>query len=1057
MHRSHEIKPDQTNKQPYNDQAPIPVKFVDSIQLLDAASHRKCSIEYIDSKPLAHGQKHDVTNEKSTDILAMRKALTRVKQTLDSNRSPQSIKFTQSITQSSHNAAKLRLQHVYELSQTQPNIEINTFNKNHIHHTKTISDPSAAHRLATPVSIDLPKPRLRPRAISTGNGAVCNPVVDMIAPYTSTTSSCASTPLRCTPPRLNRFLSHHIPSTNTSATSSPSRSLRTLKQRMKSRTNTPKLQNDDDQPFSPLSAPATIRARCNSVSDKSLTPVIGSMISPMTTVTPTHQLNSIRRHTVPSMRSNNSLNASNDQQVYMMRTPLSIHTPLSINNSCRSSSEIAFSNNSNALTPSDVRYTYNSRSSSPLPNQADSIIMPAYSLSSTPIASVYPTPKHIQQVELPMDDIEQSQLINNHKTAPLQIDTIASLIHHEPVTDYRSPVHGVNPFGLKLQLNNDDSAPHSFLNELQQTPHSDQPVEHTVSHTSTESHQPERGNLRRSATTGARTMHRKRASYDITQNGSLQLGGGYEIGRDGVVNVPFATRASTQHIQLYAPEPLSASSNTSVNTVSSNDMDQSIHSYTSITSSISELSSTRSISENVPSSGTPNVAMQSLPSPPRMTSAPTSTQSRHRQPSLGVPIKLHDLVKLGELGRGATGPVIKALYLPTLTIVALKSVRIDNNNERHQMLKELKAFHTVHSANILSFIGASFNDGKLTMVLEYMNRGSLDQVVKRHGALCEDTIRTVAEQTLHGLQHLHYRHTVHRDIKPANILVNSSGTCKISDFGLLKQLDNTNAMCNTFVGTLMYLSPERVTGDNFSYPSDIWSLGLALIYCAQQSLPVPKDYWALVTMFKEHQSDKIDSTNKSSNNTTHTGNDRSPFDLDPSKFSVEFCDFIRCCMCKDPLKRSTATQLLQHPFIKSPLGMCRNKHISAYAQLLDTNMIELNKLVDAVLQHYYADCIQWKQDSKDIARIKHIAEQLGCAELVVGNAFRDKFNAQLINAEAPLVTLAQNYHSDMSSSSDDELMDSCIDSEISDVFNSCDDIELKPIDAILTAIQLSER
>lgn len=49
---------------------------------------------------------------------------------------------------------------------------------------------------------------------------------------------------------------------------------------------------------------------------------------------------------------------------------------------------------------------------------------------------------------------------------------------------------------------------------------------------------------------------------------------------------------------------------------------------------------------------------------------------------------------------------------------------------------------------------------------------------------------------------------------------------QISDFGLLKQLDATNQMASTFVGTLLYLSPERITGEAFSYPSDVWSWGI---------------------------------------------------------------------------------------------------------------------------------------------------------------------------------------------------------------------------------------
>ena len=72
------------------------------------------------------------------------------------------------------------------------------------------------------------------------------------------------------------------------------------------------------------------------------------------------------------------------------------------------------------------------------------------------------------------------------------------------------------------------------------------------------------------------------------------------------------------------------------------------------------------------------------------------------------------------------------------------------------------------------------------------------------------------------------KHQVHRDIKPANILVSSSGAVKLSDFGISKELGMTIGLCNTFLGTMIYMSPERIYGKKYSYSSDIWSLGLML-------------------------------------------------------------------------------------------------------------------------------------------------------------------------------------------------------------------------------------
>jgi serine/threonine protein kinase len=67
---------------------------------------------------------------------------------------------------------------------------------------------------------------------------------------------------------------------------------------------------------------------------------------------------------------------------------------------------------------------------------------------------------------------------------------------------------------------------------------------------------------------------------------------------------------------------------------------------------------------------------------------------------------------------------------------------------------------------------------------------------------------------------------VHRDLKPANIMLTASGLCKISDFGISKQLEETRSVAMTQVGTTMYMAPERFRGDTYSYPSDVWAVGV---------------------------------------------------------------------------------------------------------------------------------------------------------------------------------------------------------------------------------------
>mmetsp|Transcript_22053 Transcript_22053/g.19618 ORF Transcript_22053/g.19618 Transcript_22053/m.19618 type:complete len:156 (+) Transcript_22053:469-936(+) len=93
--------------------------------------------------------------------------------------------------------------------------------------------------------------------------------------------------------------------------------------------------------------------------------------------------------------------------------------------------------------------------------------------------------------------------------------------------------------------------------------------------------------------------------------------------------------------------------------------------------------------------------------------------------------------------------------------------------------------------------------------------------------LPEYVIGRCAYQLLKALSFLHKeRHQIHRDMKPENILVNSFGEFKLTDFGISKQLLNTLNLCKTFVGTLAYMSPERMNSETYTFPSDIWSLGL---------------------------------------------------------------------------------------------------------------------------------------------------------------------------------------------------------------------------------------
>jgi serine/threonine protein kinase len=189
----------------------------------------------------------------------------------------------------------------------------------------------------------------------------------------------------------------------------------------------------------------------------------------------------------------------------------------------------------------------------------------------------------------------------------------------------------------------------------------------------------------------------------------------------------------------------------------------------------------------------------------------------------------------------------------------------------------------------------------VNLVMEYMDGGSLEDLVQAGGCQDEAVLADIARQTLNGLNYLHSHKSIHRDIKPANILCSSSGLIKISDFGISIILDNTAIMAQSFVGTVCYMSPERIVGERYSFPSDIWSFGLTLLAVACGKFPITDisandGYWGMIKAIC----------------------DENP-PIPSEEFSNNFSDFISICLIKDHQTRAKIDELNKHDF--SSIGM----------------------------------------------------------------------------------------------------------------------------------------
>ena len=206
-------------------------------------------------------------------------------------------------------------------------------------------------------------------------------------------------------------------------------------------------------------------------------------------------------------------------------------------------------------------------------------------------------------------------------------------------------------------------------------------------------------------------------------------------------------------------------------------------------------------------------------------------------------VSLDELAVVGACGKGAGGVVQKAVHIPTGTFLAVKIVQMNVQPEiRKRIIGELRALHDARCPYVVAYRGAFFGDGSVSIVLEYADGGSVADVTSRLGFIEEHALREIARQTLLGLEYLHVtKKIVHRDVKPSNILVNTDGSAKISDFGVSGHLADSVAKCDSWVGTVTYMSPERISGEAYAFDSDVWSLGLALLECATGRFPYPPE------------------------------------------------------------------------------------------------------------------------------------------------------------------------------------------------------------------------
>lgn len=248
-----------------------------------------------------------------------------------------------------------------------------------------------------------------------------------------------------------------------------------------------------------------------------------------------------------------------------------------------------------------------------------------------------------------------------------------------------------------------------------------------------------------------------------------------------------------------------------------------------------------------------------------------------------------------KIGQGGYGYVCKAWDHVTHAWVAIKIINLeDAGDEIEDVHQEISVMSNMHCNQLTKFFDSYVVDNSLWIIMEYLEAGSLLDMIKENGPLEEVHIAFIMRELLVALKYLHEQRKIHRDVKAGNLLVARDGAVKLADFGVTGQLTDSMDKRKTQVGTPFWMAPEVITQSNYDGCADIWSTGITAIELSQGAPPYANKIHPFQVIFLIP---------------------KSPPPKLEGNFSQDFKDFVSQCLQKIPADRPSASELLSHPFI----------------------------------------------------------------------------------------------------------------------------------------------
>ncbi|MEA2600605.1 MAG: eukaryotic-like serine/threonine-protein kinase [Acidobacteriota bacterium] len=185
-----------------------------------------------------------------------------------------------------------------------------------------------------------------------------------------------------------------------------------------------------------------------------------------------------------------------------------------------------------------------------------------------------------------------------------------------------------------------------------------------------------------------------------------------------------------------------------------------------------------------------------------------------------------------KIGEGGMGAVYRAVDEMLEREVAVKAIRPDLTSEPQiveRFRAEAKSLARVSHPAIATIYSFFLDAGELFLAMEFVRGRTLAQVLATEGAMPWPRAVMLLCTALEGIEQAHRAGIIHRDLKPDNLMLTPAGTLKVMDFGIARMMDSSHlTQTGLLVGTLRYIAPEQIRGEEVDRRTDVYALGAVL-------------------------------------------------------------------------------------------------------------------------------------------------------------------------------------------------------------------------------------